>query len=299
MPDGTVHEDCVPLPEGRVTGMDLLAAAGFEVIAEVNALGSTVCAIDGSGCRYPSEPCWCECRSLGDECTYWAYHVSDGAEWLYSTVGALARVVEDGDVDGWAWGPGQEGSGAEPPFRRFDQVCRAAVFEGTPTESARDDDPVPTMEPDSPATNTAEHGRGARESGTVEAQSANEAASDSGLGSRDNSRISAALSAATVEALATALALAADDLRSGSGADAPAAGARKDIHRQRSESRAAGGESTPAAIALLEAASAGETGEPNENAAYADTGGGLAGYAAAGLLLCGLALVGGAIRRSR
>jgi hypothetical protein len=142
-PGGEVREACVDLPAGGATGMDLLRLAGFDAVAEVTSLGSKVCSIDGAGCDYPAEPCWCECRSLGAECTYWIYHQMRESGWVYSALGASARRVQPGEVDGWAWGAGGEGFGAAPPPRTFDEVCAAPPTDAPPTDA-----PPATTEPD-------------------------------------------------------------------------------------------------------------------------------------------------------
>ena len=59
-------------------------------------------------------------------CTTWSYNVLQGGRWRYSRIGAQARVVRPGDVDGWAWGPSTVQQGAEPPAAQLRAaVCRA------------------------------------------------------------------------------------------------------------------------------------------------------------------------------
>jgi hypothetical protein len=135
--DGTVHERCVELGGAERTGQELLDLAGLAPVAEVSALGATMCRIGGEGCDYPREPCWCHCQELGEGCTYWAYHILRDGRWVYSSLGASARIVHDGDVDGWAWGSGGEGSGATPPLRTFEELCAAPPAEATATGPAR------------------------------------------------------------------------------------------------------------------------------------------------------------------
>jgi len=45
------------------------------------------------------------------------------AAWSYSQLGAGAARVRNGDVNGWAWGTGESGSGLQPPVRTFEQIC--------------------------------------------------------------------------------------------------------------------------------------------------------------------------------
>jgi prenyltransferase beta subunit len=72
-----------------------------------------VCAINGVGC--PADDCFCACADL-EECRYWAYfeRKPDG-RWEGSTEGAQERIVESGDVEGWAWGPGMEKAPSSAP----------------------------------------------------------------------------------------------------------------------------------------------------------------------------------------
>jgi hypothetical protein len=133
--DGTVIERCLAVADGT-TGEALLRQAGLDVVVEAGPLGSLVCRIQGQGCDFPDEPCLCHCPG-GPGCTYWTYSTLEGGRWRYSHLGAQARLLRPGDVDGWAWGPGEEGRGAEPPLRTFDALCGAAE----PT------DPPPTDRP--------------------------------------------------------------------------------------------------------------------------------------------------------
>lgn len=132
---GEVRTFCIAFAEPSISGEALLRRSGFDVAADVGMLGTTICRIDRTGCDYPSESCLCRCRTLGAGCTYWAYHTLDGDRWTYSLLGAAARVVRDGDVDGWAWGAGSVVAGAEPPVRTFDQLCRVAEAAPTPPPS--------------------------------------------------------------------------------------------------------------------------------------------------------------------
>lgn len=120
-----VRTFCVAFDEPSITGEALLRRSGLAIAAEVGVLGTLVCRIDEVGCDHPREACWCRCRSLGAGCTYWGYSILDGDRWAFSPLGAHARVVRDGDVDGWAWGAGAITTGAVPPVRTFAEVCGA------------------------------------------------------------------------------------------------------------------------------------------------------------------------------
>ena len=142
---------CIPFEEPSITGVELLQRSGVTTIVDPSSsFGQAVCKIDGEGCDYPLEDCFCQCQNLGENCVYWAYyHLVDG-QWEYSGEGAGTYRVHDGDVEGWAWGPGTAGSGTEPPVIPFDQICPTGA-EPSPTPTASPT-PTPTYTP--PATNT-------------------------------------------------------------------------------------------------------------------------------------------------
>ncbi len=125
--DGRVETACVTFEEAEITGMDVLLRAGYEVVTGFG--GGAVCQINGQGC--PSSNCL-GCQPTGDGgWIYWAYfHLEDGC-WVYSQVGAVAYYVDDGDVEGWAWGTGQTDP---PPVITFDEICASPT--NTPTATA-------------------------------------------------------------------------------------------------------------------------------------------------------------------
>jgi hypothetical protein len=127
--DGRVESVCVEFAEPEISGADLMNHAGFSVVLGTGGNTSAVCMIDDIGCRDPAD-CWCNCH--GSDCRYWSYHTLEGGAWKYSGVGAATRKVHNGDVDGWAWGKGGVGSGAEPELRTFDDLCPPPVATPSP-----------------------------------------------------------------------------------------------------------------------------------------------------------------------
>jgi energy-coupling factor transport system substrate-specific component len=122
--DGSVQTACLDLgPSGQVTGEELLQAAGMQPIIEYSALGGIVCQIGAEGCDFPEQPCWCQCK--GDPCVYWQYFQQVDGAWVYATIGASTRIVQAGQVDGWAWGAGDGNAGAEPPLLTLEEICAA------------------------------------------------------------------------------------------------------------------------------------------------------------------------------
>ena len=127
-PGGSVFSACITFSEPELTGVQLLERAGVNLgIDAGNSAGVLVCSIDGVGCDYPVEDCFCQC-SGGGTCTYWAYfNLSDEGGWVYAPLGASGRKVHDGDVDLWAWidssGVGDFDAEALPALS-FEEICQ-------------------------------------------------------------------------------------------------------------------------------------------------------------------------------
>ncbi|HDN79316.1 MAG TPA: hypothetical protein ENG33_02465, partial [Chloroflexi bacterium] len=131
--DGTVITRCIEFTEDAITGEDVLKRSGLRVILDYSSgMGGAVCKIEDEGCDYPQVPCFCQCMG-GGECIYWAYfHLKNGA-WEYSGTGCSNYYVHNGDVEGWAWGPGSPTGGTQPPVIPFEQICPASASSPTPT----------------------------------------------------------------------------------------------------------------------------------------------------------------------
>jgi hypothetical protein len=98
-------------------------------------MGITVCKIEGEGCAYPSEPCFCQCMG-GSDCAYWNYFYRDPgqAEWTYSALGAVLRRVQPGSVEAWVWGDGHSPPAADLTFQA---ICVPPTLTSTPTSEAQ------------------------------------------------------------------------------------------------------------------------------------------------------------------
>jgi len=137
MGDGTVHSFCLPLTGGRTTGEQLLRQTGLALAVDQTPLGAQVCQIQAEGCAWPAESCWCRCRLLSGDCRYWAYSTLEDGAWRYALLGASAREVAPGDVDGWAWGKGGLTGGVSPPVVAFETMCRAELAAARPGGAAQ------------------------------------------------------------------------------------------------------------------------------------------------------------------
>lgn len=134
--DGRVESRCVAFDQEEITGADLLAHSGLDMIVDASrGMGITVCSIEAEGCVYPTEPCFCQCMG-GGECAYWNYFYRDPGEteWIYSALGAVLRKVQPGSVEAWVWGDGQT---PPPADLDFENVCIPPS--PTPTQEAQRD----------------------------------------------------------------------------------------------------------------------------------------------------------------
>jgi hypothetical protein len=119
--DGSIVTRCVPFPEESIRGDLLLARSGLDLSIEANSMGATLCQIDGEGCAYPQQSCFCQCT--GKNCLYWSYWKLVDGEWVYSNAGAGNTQVQEGQVDGWRWGIGTVDRAEPPPAASFAEIC--------------------------------------------------------------------------------------------------------------------------------------------------------------------------------
>lgn len=122
---GRVVTACVGFSEPNISGLELLQRSGIPLVTQGSGIGAAVCKIDGEGCEYPTEDCFC--RRDGTQSIYWAYSQLRAGEWMYSPLGASNTRVQPGAVEGWAWGNGDVSSGAVPPLLTFEEICAAVL----------------------------------------------------------------------------------------------------------------------------------------------------------------------------
>ena len=134
--DGSIQTRCLTFTEPSITGEELLRRSGLTVIVNYSSgLGGAVCSINGDGCQYPVQDCFCHCQGI--QCEYWAYYHWAQGGWQYSSVGATGYQVSDGMLEGWSWGPGDYGtSGTMPPQIGFSDICISPTATPTPTATA-------------------------------------------------------------------------------------------------------------------------------------------------------------------
>jgi hypothetical protein len=111
---------CVALGASSISGIQLVQKAGqqFGLSYRLGFGGQAVCMLNGVG--GPS----------GDDCLtgqtqFWGYWIGNGSGgWNWSSTGAASVGVHNGDVQGWAWGTGIDGSThPQPPAISLTDVC--------------------------------------------------------------------------------------------------------------------------------------------------------------------------------
>lgn len=110
---------CVALDAPSVSGLRVieLAAEQHGVSYSLGYQGQAVCMLAGVGSDEE------ECFQGGEP--FWGYWRTEGSgAWSWSGTGAGGSSVEDGDVEGWAWGTGNDGgSHPAPPATTHASVC--------------------------------------------------------------------------------------------------------------------------------------------------------------------------------
>ena len=151
--DGRTTQQCISFSESEITGLQVLELSGLDLNYNAqNSLGATICRIDGAGCSYPQEDCFCQC--LEPPCKYWSYWYRSDGDWFYSSVGASNRRVRNGDMEAWVWSEGTLNTSADrrpPEDVVFDTVCLPPTATPTVTPTATGTSiptatPIPTVE---------------------------------------------------------------------------------------------------------------------------------------------------------
>jgi hypothetical protein len=127
-----VSRMCVTLPDDSVTGIELVQLASDQhgLDYRLGYSGEAVCMLAGVG------PQQGDC--FGDYPSFWAYwHGSPQGGWSWASAGAASGMVEDGDVEGWSWGKGDDPeTHPPPPVTFFDAVCKPVASSPSPSAAA-------------------------------------------------------------------------------------------------------------------------------------------------------------------
>jgi len=114
---------CVALGATSISGIQLVQKAGqqFGMSYRLGFGGQAVCMLNGVG-----GPSGDDC--LTGQASYWGYWIGNGSGgWTWSSIGAASATVHDGDVQGWAWGVGIDGTThPQPPATSIGDVCTVA-----------------------------------------------------------------------------------------------------------------------------------------------------------------------------
>lgn len=117
----TSYTYCVALPDDQVSGIELIQLAGAQhgLQYRLGYGGGAVCQLQGVGPE--GQDCF------ADHPNFWGYWRGDpSGGWTWSGTGAGSTTVEPGDVEGWSWGSGQDGSShQQPPVTTYSSVCGA------------------------------------------------------------------------------------------------------------------------------------------------------------------------------
>ncbi len=124
-----VHDYCVVLDASHVSGIHLIELASTQkgLTYRLGSGGLVVCMLAGVGNTGGGD-------CLTGQTTFWGYWLGDGSGgWVWSSSGAGSVQVGSGDVQGWSWGPGLDGSThPQPPATTIGQVCPPASPTPTP-----------------------------------------------------------------------------------------------------------------------------------------------------------------------
>lgn len=141
--DGSVATQCIAFAEESISGAELLTRSQLDLSMEASSMGATICRIDGEGCNFPTESCFCQCQ--GSPCIYWSYWRLTEGEWRYSNIGAGNALVRAGDVDGWRWGAGTVDKAESPPVTTFEEICIESKQSAAPEPTQSVDAARPTF----------------------------------------------------------------------------------------------------------------------------------------------------------
>lgn len=112
--DGSTETACIRFAEDELNGIELLERSGLPHAVEFSRSQDSyaLCSLDGEGCDYPDEPCFCQPR-------YWSYWSREAETWVLHPVGISQWSVTDGSLFGTRWGDGT----TAPAAGSVDEIC--------------------------------------------------------------------------------------------------------------------------------------------------------------------------------
>jgi hypothetical protein len=109
--NGQTITQCVTFEGPVITAFDLLQASGLEFTSQEFHFGQAICSIEGTGCDFPTEPCFCQS-------SFFSLFFLKMGQFESSHVGASHLIVHNGDVIAFAFG-----DGTAPTAVTFEEVC--------------------------------------------------------------------------------------------------------------------------------------------------------------------------------
>lgn len=142
--DGREESFCISYQaDEQMTVEELLRRTERPVVVQaVGSMGAAVCQIDGQGCAFPAEPCFCQC--MGPDCRYWGLQQLVDGQWRYLNRGATSSQVNSGDVYGFAWGNNSPSAVSSLPVGDFADFCPIEAAPPTAEPVALADTQAPT-----------------------------------------------------------------------------------------------------------------------------------------------------------
>ena len=97
---------CVAFKEQKIDGVELLRRSHFDFRAARYPDGVGICWIDGEGCK-TTDPKQCFCTPASGVTASWSYWIKQNGGLVFEPSGTYpsGRVVRDGSVDYWTFGP--------------------------------------------------------------------------------------------------------------------------------------------------------------------------------------------------
>lgn len=118
--------DCVAFTEHEIDGLELVKRSRFEYRSAKFPEGTGICWLDGEGCKTTrSDQCFCTpVFGTTASWSYWVQHRSDEPMIHHGETYPSERVIHDGSVDYWTFGP----HGMPPAsIHAFGDICGDAA----------------------------------------------------------------------------------------------------------------------------------------------------------------------------